>query len=125
MSTWTPLVLTLPGSSRHLPVSGLNSVPSDREIHCCASWPSQLQRSTGFLLAAASPWLSRHLPAIWMVSSASTVHSCEPLLPLQAQMSTVLPSVVKPLRLSRQIPVGCVLGAVTPEMISPVEVGVG
>src|SRR5215471_9963201 len=117
-STWVPFTEEPLGSVRHRPLSASTYSPLDLCVQVWALWPLQVQITSG---DPAPPWLtsSRHLPS---TDSAppEKVHFWD-VVPLQLQMSTLLPRVVLPPKSSRHLPWSPVIGPVIAEMIVQVN----
>ena len=62
ISSWVPLVVLNPGSSRHRPDTGFTSIPFTGS-HCWLAPPLQVQSSTSVPLAVPAPVMSMHEPS--------------------------------------------------------------
>src|SRR6185312_17349028 len=89
-SSWVPLAVLEPGSSRHLPEAGLTSWPLLAR-HCWLAPPLQVHSSMRVPLAVLAPVMSMHLPRTCTVPLDSTVQAwLAP--PLQSQIWILVPS---------------------------------
>src|SRR5271155_3903093 len=72
-SSWVPLAVLEPGSSRHLPEAGLTSSPL-LACHCWLAPPLHCHSSIKVPLAVLAPVMSRHLPKTCTFPLDATVH---------------------------------------------------
>src|SRR6266581_4761695 len=112
-TSWVPLVVLNPGSSRHLPEAGLTSSPFTA-CHCWLAPPLQVHHSMRVPLAVLAPVMSMQPPSICRVPLLATVQFCAAVLPSQSHICTLLPGVPLPLLLSTQ------LAPLSPATIGPV-----
>src|SRR5262249_54054990 len=76
-TSWVPLAVLEPGSSRHLPETGFSSSP----WVYVQTWfvpPLQVHHSISVLMAVDLPVISRQPPSIWMVPLDAIVQFCAP-----------------------------------------------
>ena len=106
-----PFAALKPGSSRHLPDTGLISVPFTA-IHCWFPPPLQVNSSMSAPFAVLAPTMSIHLPLIWMVPFAAIVHRCA-AEPLQLYICTWVPFAAEPPLTSTHVP------ALSPAVMAP------
>src|SRR5579859_8028811 len=111
-SSWVPLAVLEPGSSRHLPEAGLTRVPL-LACHCWLAPPLQAHSSISVPLAVPAPVMSMHLPNTCSVPSEATVH-CWLAPPLQSHISILVPLAVDCALSSTHLP------ELAPAVIGPV-----
>src|SRR3569833_989134 len=105
ISSWVPLALPEPGTSRQRPDWTLFRVPSDCGVHCWLVPPLQSHRSMSVPLAVPWPVTSTHLPAdppsrSWPLPH----HHVWAAPPLQSQSWILVPLVVEPPSSSTHLP---------------------
>src|SRR5439155_25759879 len=86
---WVPLVVLLPGSSRHFAEPVPTREESGPAVHCWLVPPLQVQSWTSVPLAVALPVTSRHLPLI--CAEVPSVVQFWAEVPSQSVMTTGVP----------------------------------
>src|ERR1700722_9159446 len=89
------------GSSRHIPECGVTISPLVAS-HCWLAPPLQVYHSIWAPLVYLAPVMSMQPPSMVRVPLLLTVQFCAPVLPSQAHICTLLPSVPLALLLSTQ-----------------------